>query len=597
MPRLHPNTLTGGRVWWLLDITWAGQTIRVSDREGTVLMEDGTPLHYVDGLDAVDVEEGLEFLQDASASPTSAALAVMMPCNVPELVARGFDLAGATGTLARWVEGTSWEARRVLVWGQVVDPEYGAAEEPTSFSLELTPWDDSETIPAAGLAVVGANWDTNMIASIPSSGLGLPYPVVIGRPGRVSTSVWSSGLITGSQAVYVDQRRTLHTSGGNFREVTPVVAAHHVSAESVYLKTPTDATFLRYKVVNSYDRNGHPIAIAPWWFTKSPVSTDDYEYDGAASYTWNPPTSVNVGCIGSVAAPASVQPGFGVQAAGTYVGWLDDDNPTAGGLESDSGGLMREAGDILQWLMRQAGKPVDRGRFAAVRSLLAPYRLDFTIDAEVTPWEYARTHILPILPVSIVSGADGLFPIVWRFDATEADAVAHIDTADDPQVQRASTVSYDRSSIRNDITVRYAYAMRTGRYLGELRYSATATDGAIPSLVCNLSQRRYLRPDGQPIAARHAIESPCIYEDATAHAVLQWMTRAYAFARRRVEYIVPETDWGWLERGNVVTLTDSELYLDRQVAIVETMRTDGSPMLRLRFLLIEQPVRDARLIP
>jgi hypothetical protein len=306
---------------------------------------------------------------------------------------------------------------------------------------------------------------------------------------------------------------------------------------------------------------------------------------------------VNDGCIGSVAAPASIQPGPNEEAAGTYVGWYDLDNPEAGGLQGEDGGLMRAAGDVLQWLLRQSGHEVDRGRFAAVRALLQGYRLDLTIDEETTPWEYVRAHILPILPVSIVAGPEGLYPVVWRFDATAADAIAHIDTGLDPQIQRMSAVTYDRTAVRNDITLRYAYAVRTGQYLGELRYGADATDGAVPSLVCNLSQRRYLRPDGSSIVARHTVESPCIYEDATAHAVLQWMTRAYALARRRVSYILPESDWGWLERGQVVTLTDAELYLTGQVAIVESVRIDGSPMIQLGFLLIEQPARDARLIP
>lgn len=593
--RFTPDVLTGGRVWWLLDITYAGQTYRLSDREGDVVDAAGNAYHYAGTIETIDVEEGLEFLQDASASPTSASIAAVMPFDVPLMVARGHDLAGATGTLSRWVEGTTLESRRTLIAGQVVDPEYGAADEPASFSLELTPWEDSRTIPAPGLAVIGPNWDTSMIASLPASGVGLPYPIVIGRPGQVSSALWSSGIITGSEGVYVDQRRTSFTS--QLENISLIIAGHHVTAESVHLKTATDTTFHRYRVSNAYDRGGHPVAVATWWYTKSPASTDVFDYDGGASYTFNDPTTLPIGCLGHNGAPASIQPSLGAEPVGTYVGWVDDDNPTYGGLRAVDGTAMRAAGDVLEWLLVQAGKDVDLGRFAAVRPLLSRFLLDFTIDAEVTPWEYARAHLLPILPVSIVSGPSGLFPIVWRFDATEADAIVHIDTADDPQIQRASMVTYDRSTIRNDISLHYAYAVRTGRYLGTLRYSADSTDGAIPNLVCNLSQRRYLQPNGKPVVSGHVIESPCIYADSTAHAVLQWMCRAYAFARRRVEYVLPETDYGWLERGQVVTLTDSELHFDRVVALVEGMKTDGSPMVRFRFLLIEQPTRDARLIP
>ena len=80
------------------------------------------------------------------------------------------------------------------------------------------------------------------------------------------------------------------------------------------------------------------------------------------------------------------------------------------------------------------------------------------------------------------------------------------------------------------------------------------------------------------------------------NAVCQWMAAAYALARRRVEYLVPEAEWGWLERGSVVTISHDEIHLDAQVAVVEGIRLDGSPMMRLRLLLIETPARDSRAI-
>ena len=263
-----------------------------------------------------------------------------------------------------------------------------------------------------------------------------------------------------------------------------------------------------------------------------------------------------------------------------------------------SGVAMRGAGEVLAKLIEWSGRPVDLGRWASAEPLLDRYRLDFTIDAEVDVWEFIRTHILPILPLSIVSGPNGIAPVVWRYDATSADAVAHLDTGSDPSIERASMVSYDRD-IRNDITVEYALAIRTGNYLGRLRYTSNSSaddDAAVPSYLCELSQRRYTQPNGEPLVAPHVIESAVIYDDATAHAVCQWMAAAYALARRRVEYLVPEAEWGWLERGSVVTITDQELHLDTQVAVVEGVRIDGSPMLRLRLLLIESPARDSRAI-
>ncbi len=593
--RIHPSDSTGQRIWWLLDLQWAGQTIRLSNVEVDILDEDGNSLHYHGALESVDVDDGIEWLSDSSASPATAQVAAVLPVDVPELVARGYDLASATGTLSRWVEGTAYKARRVLIAGQLTDPEYGAAREPVSFSLELLPWDGSQVIPPMGYAVEGSNFEVGAIASLPASGVGLAYPLVIGHPGQVSTALRSSGLITGSQAVYADQRRILSGSS-HFSGLIVLLSYGHSTVDSVYLKTSTDTTFKRYQVVNTYDDNGHPIAIASWWYTKS--GGGDLYYDPSVTYTWSPPTTTTVGSIGSNSAPTSIQPSSDTDPVGTFVGWLDDGNVTGGGIAGRSGTAMRGAGEVLAQLIQWSGRPVDLGRWAAAEPLLERYRLDFVIDAEVDVWEFIRTHILPILPLSIVSGPNGIAPVVWRYDATSADAVAHLDTGQDPSIERASQVSYDRD-IRNDIQVDYALAIMSGNYLGRLRYTSNASatdDNAVPSYLCELSQRRYTQPNGEPLVAPHVIESAVIYDDATAHAVCQWMAAAYALARRRVEYLVPEAEWGWLERGSVVTITDDELHLDTQVAVVEGVRIDGSPMLRLRLLLIESPARDSRAI-
>ena len=591
--RIHPSTSRGRRVWWLLDLQWAGQTIRLSDTVADI-DDDGASLHYHGALDAIDVDDGIEWLSDASASPATAQIAAVLPVDVPKRIASGWDLASATGTLSRWVEGTSYASRRVVIAGQVTDPEYGASGEPVSFSLELLPWEGTTTLPPPSYAVEGANFDAAAITSLPASGVGLAYPVVIGHPGQVSTLLRASGIITGSQAVYADQRRTLH--GSHFAGLIVVLSYGHSTVGSVYLKTVTDTTFKRYQVVNTYDDRGHPIAIASWWYTKSGGS--DLYYDGAVTYTWSPPTTTTVGSIGSNSAPTSIQPSSGAEPVGTFVAWLDDSAPSGGGFAGRSGTAMRGAGEVLAKLIQWSGRPVDHGRWSAAEALLERFRLDFVIDAEVDAWEFIRAHLLPILPMSIVSGPDGIAPVVWRYDATEADAVAHLDADRDPSIERASQVSYDRD-IRNDIQIDYALAVMSGSYLGRLRYTGNALadeDDAVRSYPCELSQRRYLQPDGRPMVSRHVVESAVIYDDGTAHAVCQWMASAYALARRRVEYLAPESEWGWLERGAVITISHDEIHLDAQVAIVEGIRLDGSPLMRLRLLMIESPVRDSRAI-
>ena len=597
--RLFRADLLGARVFWLIDFVWAGVTWRIADEELDVLTEDGDSLHYAGGLGVLSVEEGLDFLSDASGSAASASLAMMLPLppgvTVGQMVRQGHDLAGARGEVSRWVEGTPYESRRVLVSGIASDPEFGGPGEPVNLSIEAAPWLDSAIIPPSDQAVIGDNWDDDMILSLSEGEIGLYYPIVIGRPGKVSEAISSTGRTTGSQGVYVDHRGTTENVVPTFNlgDITLVIAGHHVTAASVHANTNdyVDASY-RFYVRNGQDRDGHPIAYLSWWATIAD-GLDPFDSDfgaHAADYTWaEDPTGAMVSSLGHSGLEPSFQPGDGDAPSGTFIVWVDDDDASAGGLaDPATGQTMRNAGAVLGYLLGRSGAPIDRGRFEAARPLLDGFNLDFCIDAQCTPWQYVRTHLLPILPVSIVSGPSGLVPIVWRYDAKPAEAQLVLDLVSDVTIERASNVSYDRSNLVNDITLNYALSYRTKSYGGSLRYAAEGTSGATPDYWCTLSARRY------GVVVAQTIDSPCVYDDATAHAVLGWMTRAYALARRRVEYIVPEALYGWAERGMVVRLTDPDIGMEDQVCMLESMVTDGSPMLRLKLLIVEDPIRDYR---
>ena len=66
------------------------------------------------------------------------------------------------------------------------------------------------------------NGDFNTEAEI-----GLPYPVVIGRPGEVSTTVATSGRVSAGVAVWFDHRSGNYPIGGHKVELGLVVAGHH----------------------------------------------------------------------------------------------------------------------------------------------------------------------------------------------------------------------------------------------------------------------------------------------------------------------------------------------------------------------------------
>jgi len=88
------------------------------------------------------------------------------------------------------------------------------------------------------------------------------------------------------------------------------------------------------------------------------------------------------------------------------------------------------------------------------------------------------------------------------------------------------------------------------------------------------------------------LDSDVVYDQSTALAVCEDILARDAFAQRSVTYRVPN-EMGYLDVGDVVTLTDSGRYFTAQVCLVEGTEWDGD-VLALDLLIIEQPDRDNR---
>lgn len=593
---------SGADVFWLLDFTFAGRVWRISDGPTEVLTADGETLRYHPGLNEVEHVEALDLLADSTAQAVSVSLSFDLGASVAELVARGHELAGARGVLSRWVDGQTYETRRVVLAGVAVDPEYGADDEPVNLTLEASPWTDASLFPGEALSVIEGNIPTAWYDSLGEGEHGLAYPQVYGRPGRLpenpiaawGTVVTARGWSAGSQGVWLWHENEGYPPDAGFRiKLILCIAGHWSTASTVYLSSESYPGGAIFRCYNGWDERGHPITYVPWYCTVT--GTDEpYDYDAGGTYSFTDTVAgLDVWGLGHETWTTDpFQPADQGTPEPIFVGWLDHESD-GGGKAGEDGTLMRGAGQILADILRLTSVPVDRGRWAAAEGYLNRYLFDFVIDAQVVPWDFARQNVLPLLPVSIVTGPDGLYGVVWRYDATAADAVAHLDTGTDLEIERSSTVTADRSNIINRITVKYGKALRTGRWLAQVTLDADDTDGAIPDLYCALSQRRYQRPDGQPLVVEKVIEAVCVYDDATATAIAQWHARAFALARRRVSYTVSEARYGWMERGAIVTLTDADLYIDAQLCIVESIAIDGSGRLDLGLLMVADPVRDA----
>ncbi|MBM4368998.1 MAG: hypothetical protein FJ102_22470 [Deltaproteobacteria bacterium] len=645
--RLDRAALLGREVHWLLELSWAGQAIRLSTEDLVVPSDDGD-LAYAGGLDELRLAEALDFLSQ-SADPASLAVEAVLPVDVPSLVAQGHDLAAATAELSRVAGGDSYESRLVVLHGRVADPEWGARDEPVAFSIEEPPFEDRSSFPPSRAQVDNATWDGGGISD---ADRGRPYPWVIGQPGL--------DYCTGSQGTWCDKRTYWHRL---------VVAGHPITATQVTINQDNDVGGEVVNVRRQADALGQVVTVVDFH--------EDLYDSGQAN---------DLG--------ADYQPAVADDVA-VFVQF----DQGGGGLAGPSGDLMRGAGEVLLWALEQTTLRIDRGRAMAAAPLLDQFKLDFVIDERVRMWDWIAANLLPVLPVSMVTGPLGVYPLVWRYWATASDAVAHLDTATDAHLERASRVRADSSDIRNRLELRYGLSIRTGEFqrvarlshhedekaavdlrgFGAARVRLTATragswgagiavtttaggslvvtentaartiqvqfvaggstteaivtainaaatmvtalhmqgfnttwsadeagqdlatalrrsDGAAGSPYCDVSQRRLARAPGDRAYFDWSGDSLVVYDRSTAQLVLSWMARAHALPRRRVQYQA-STEWLWLERGDVVKITDAELHLDAQLALVEEVQADGSDTIGLGLLLLEQLDRDNLEVP
>jgi len=431
----------GKTVHWLLDVTFAGRVFRFAQSELDVDDDDNaTTYHYDDGIVGELVYKREWDFGSDTISMNTVSLELLFPVDVAELVAQGHDLAAATGELSRWVEGTDYADRKTMLVGIVRDPEYGEEGVPVRCSLEENFFDDAGTIPDLA-AVVNAS--TTWATQLDAADLELPYPVIIGRPGRVADA--DDGRISGSQALWWYKFGT--------SQAAVLVADGHVLSDYVTLANDAFPAGLLFLIEKTFDGLGRPVSIIPGG-------------DPATVETTVGSETVYLGICGTGGAIPNLdnfQPGSG-ESPSTFAAWYDpiaaDAGEDYGGAQAE-GKAVRDAGDVLEYVLGFSSMRIDRNALNAIKPRIAQFKIDCVIDARVKPWEWIRDNLLPILPISVVAGPQGISCVYWDYAATAEDAVATIDGDVDVGVELGEHISYDSSKVANKWDIKYAKSLRT----------------------------------------------------------------------------------------------------------------------------------------
>lgn len=536
--------MAGRPTEWLLRLEVAGRVFRFATRALDVVEADGRSHRYVDALDVGDVRR----------SEISIAITVLpVAIDWAELAAWGVSLASGTAALYRYWVGLELEQCECRAVGPVCDPEWGAPNEPMTFSIDLSIGEDAAVIPSPFQRIDESTWPVTAFRYTDEPAIGACGPIVIGCPGGAgfspTTSAWTyirtGGTVAAAPAYLVERVGTVRpaSNGGTpsgQRSAKLLIAYHEVQATEVCVADLSDGTAEPIAVSHTTDLRGARVAYVDFATTPTVRAMPGHEYATA----W--------------------KPGQG------------------GALRRDRSGILRGAGEVIDYLLSEAirgispgvrfGGRYDAGRQQAQRPYLDRFLVDAVINEAVPVNDWIKAN-LGILPIEWVRGPGGWYWQAWRYDAQAHEAVAVLDTSK----QRLRRVS----RFREPAPEYSRFVLDYGRVGDGIYQRRKVLSGAVasptaddrPSWRCAVAETRIAARSGLSVSMSGAgvrtlsVQSDAISDDATADRVLDAWAARFATPPTPVAY-EGEPDLEALNIGDIVLVTDAESYLSGRVALV-----------------------------
>jgi hypothetical protein len=391
---------------------------------------------------------------------------------------------------------------RVVVRGFVSEPVYGGANEPVSLTVADDPYNDRGLIP--GATEVVPRW----AYSERWGDVDAPYPIVFGTPGGGSDEKHPGTPAPIWARIFASPDDT----------ESLLIAGHRISAAGTF---------------RVYDTEGGGVDFAATYLR------DNIDPSGRAI------TALDISLVASA---------IDLQSSEYYIAW-----------GSGSIGLPGGAGDVIGYLLERSTLAVDWDRFSEIRGVLNHYELAAFIDEPVAPWEYIDS-LNEWLPISWVSGASGVFPVLWRLDARAHNAQHAFNNE-----TRSGLVNYerDRGDIINEVQVNFARNIRADTYTE----SVTVRD--------ELSIDRYG-------LSSESVDLDVVYDKKTAYQIGRDRLAANAWIHRVVSYQIND-DRG-VQPGDIVKVTDDDLHLSEAPGLARRVKFTGGGVCSVEVLLLSRGV-------
>lgn len=491
---------------WVLSFVWGGRAYRFSSVSGAV-SEDGQERVLYGDLQLNDFERSADLF---SLDPASASvpLELLLPdTDTPTLYDYGYDLTGLEAELSILCPGDAWEDRIAQVTGLIGRVRYGSSADPIRCLLEARPDLDDPPILSASARIGSDTW------SSPGSGaLGASYPLVWGAsPGYAWTDASGEARNTSASPAWIADTDTLLIGLG------PVGA----EGASVRVWNDQDGSSEAFTVQADTDALGVSVAIL--------------DVSAASTLT--------------------------VSGADRYFARWDG----GGGKLDLDGSSLDQLGDLVWYLLRRWGGRLDRARLQALRPWLNQISVSGYIDdPEIGAWEWLRANVLDLLPLGAALSPEGLYLIPLFSGARPEEAVAHLQIDQDLAALEGEAGMIQIGSIDqvvNAVTVSYALRARTGDYLGSVTVGGSDPSG--DQISSGRAYRSVARYGERPAT----IESPIIYDAASAALIAAWTIEARAYPRRTILYWL-DPRRSWIQPGAIVLISHPEYGLNACPAIV-----------------------------
>lgn len=586
-----PAFVSGRERRWhmLLRVTWHGRDYRFSVEPLSVSGTGGVVAH-LPGLSVGGFTETFQFLS-GSVDRQSVPASVLWPGDVAAAVAAGYRLDTAEAELAVWVEGTSYEQRRVLLVGRVMQPSYGAPGEPVSFSVEAPPWNDQGTwpnlyrfqsgaTPATMPTSIGGGGATTVNLNKDTRSNGRAAPLVVGNPGNldkvqrsptVSEDIEDNEDLWRATAPGSVSSVTVGRTTGTFSVPGMLVLAGHATEAGSYGGVDLDIATDDVPLVNLYNADGEWLtATVPFHTTiggrTCTVASLVDSFASAASSG----TQTTVRGMGT----AVLQDVYGF----TFLSGHSDFDTFHGLTNSKQTGPLKTVHDLLALVLSSSSLPVDWPRLYAALDRLPLFDVEGYIDERVGVWDFVSRELLPLLPMTLRNGPKGLYALTADMGATVADSIGTLRAGVD--CFRLGGVQYERrlADLSGIIEV------EAGRNGNQPALTVTA-DGS--TMVQSVRARLALESSvpGQIISrvqqvkthtgqTTQTIKAPWLAGETGAQYVAHQQLAYRAAQIRAVRYQLA-SEFVELEVGDLVRLVDSSVSIDGP-AYLSTLEIDES---------------------